>query len=74
MAIARDRHSVINSAASYGEEDLVEAMLAHLTEEDRGEVWRHTDAQVSDEISHPLHQRPLKIRLRLPYSSDEENE
>jgi hypothetical protein len=53
---------------------LVQAMLAHLTEEDRGEVWRHTDAQVSDEISHPLHQRPLKIRLRLPYSSDEENE
>ncbi len=53
---------------------LVQAMLAHLTEEDRGEVWRHTDAQVSDEISHPLHQRPLKIRLRLPYSSDEESE
>jgi hypothetical protein len=47
MAIARDRHSVINSAASYGEEDLVEAMLANLTEEDRQEIQRdHVDTAV----------------------------
>jgi hypothetical protein len=40
------RHSVISSAASYGKEDLVEAMLAHLTEEDRQVIQRdHVDVE-----------------------------
>jgi hypothetical protein len=39
--------SVISSAASYGEKDLVEVMLAHLTEEDRQEIQRdHVDTAV----------------------------
>jgi hypothetical protein len=57
------RQSVITSAASYGEEDLVEAMLAHLTEEDRQEIQRdHVDTAVE----------PDAESLTSDYSTDEE--
>ncbi len=45
------RHSVIGLAASYEEKDLVEAMLAHLTEEDRQEIQRdHVDTAVEPDV------------------------
>jgi hypothetical protein len=55
--------SVITSAASYGEKDLVEVMLAHLTEEDRQEIQRdHVDTAVE----------PDAESLTSDYSTDEE--
>jgi hypothetical protein len=57
------RQSVISSAASYGEKDLVEALLAHLTEEDRQEIQRdHVDTAVE----------PDAESLTSNYSTDEE--
>jgi hypothetical protein len=55
--------SVITSAASYGEKDLVEVMLAHLAKEDRQEIKRdHVDTAVE----------PDAESLTSNYSTDEE--